>query len=221
MRAEIKYLQKRYDKDGNAFTAEQKEIKQPVEMTEWWENFALTIMHQLDYSNQRVVATSLSINSNALKDMLKTIIGNFPGQSYMTKNVTVPFPPQSLFHYRHEIIEAANGLAEDSNEKHHAELLVDFINDHFKEELEEGQNLFDQGLATYHHLWIHFRPGRLVYARLRGQDRVFKLHSYEYICGMCPSFQLRLSYIDFDGKQLRSYFPRLFHSSPPMSTSTI
>lgn len=78
--------------------------------------------------------------------------------------------------------------------------MLDFINTHFEETISEGANLIEEGLVLYEHLWTIFRPGIIVYARILGKDRAFKLLSYAYVCGQRPGFQVNVSFIDYDGE---------------------
>lgn len=52
MRAEVKYLERRYDGKGVLFVAEQKEPKQAKEKIDWWQKFVLCVTRQLDRQNK-------------------------------------------------------------------------------------------------------------------------------------------------------------------------
>lgn len=58
-----------------------------------------------------------------------------------------------------------------------------------------------KGVTTYEHLWTLFQPGSLIFCRVDGQDRVFKLSSAKYGVDRDnnPVFWLTLQYIDYDG----------------------
>jgi len=154
----------------------------------------------MDSSNKYVQRTCLQINSQHLKDILKETIGHFPGISFHTKDISIPAPYRVLFHYRHELEKAGEGLEEGSEAAAHFELLLDWINEQFKETIDETQNLLEQGMTTYQHLWTVFRPGSTIYAPVFGQPRAFTLSSYEYTCGDNPGLYLQLDFVDFDGE---------------------
>ncbi|OLN86698.1 ATPase family AAA domain-containing protein 3B 2 [Colletotrichum chlorophyti] len=201
MQAELKHLEKRWTKKGHGYITEPKEDEDiPQDKTNWYEKYALCITRQYDSMNQYITRTSLEINSPGLKDVLRDVIGSsYPGQSYMTSNISVNFPPRSLYHYRHELAEAAADLEPESEGAQHLPLLLDFIDEHFSDAIHNGANLLEQGLISYEHLWTIFRPGCLVYATRLSQARVYKLNSYQYTCGQFPGLQLDVEYVDFDG----------------------
>jgi len=155
-------------------------------------------MHQ---SNQALVQkTSLHINSEYLKEILKDTIKEFPGISFQTKEITIDKPYRVLFHYRHELEDAGEDLEEGSEAAAHLNLLLDFVNEEFKETIEESDNLREQGLMSYPHLWTIFRPGCTVYAPVFGQPRAFTLINYSYVCGDFPGLNLIIEFVDFDGE---------------------
>ncbi|WQF86867.1 Putative AAA+ ATPase domain, ATPase, AAA-type, core [Colletotrichum destructivum] len=203
MRVELKHLEKRWTKKGRPFVVEPQEDEDvPEEKVNWYEKYALCITRQYDSQNKYVCRTSLEVNSPGLKKVLGDVIGSqFPGQSYMTSNITVEFPPRSLYHYRHELAEAAGGLDPESEGALHMPVLLDFINEKFHDAITDGGNLLEQGLMSYEHLWTIFRPGCLVFTTRLSQSRVYKLNNYMYTCGQCPGLQLSVEYVDFDGDE--------------------
>lgn len=149
-----------------------------------------------------VQKTSLQVNSQHLKDILKKTVDNFPGVSFQTKEITIDKPYRVLFHYRPELEAAAEKLAQGSEAANHLSLLLNFINEEFKETIEESDNLCEQGLMSYSHLWTIFKPGCTIYAPVFGQSRAFTLTSYAYDCGVNPGLNLQIEFVDFDGENL-------------------
>lgn len=107
-----------------------------------------------------------------------------------------------LFHYRHELARAGEGLDSSSEESEHLQLLLNFINTEFEDTIRESDNLREQGLMSYEHLWTVFRPGCTLYAPVFGQPRAFELVGYEYICGEVPGLCLETKFVDFNGEEL-------------------
>jgi hypothetical protein len=144
-----------------------------------------------------VTKIGLQINSQHLKDILKDVIKEFPGLSFQTKDITIDAPYRVLYHYRDEIEKAGEKLeAEEASE--HLDLLLDFIDEEFKDVIEGVDNLKEQGLISYEYLWTVFRPGSTVHAMVYGQPRAFTLINYGYSCDP-PGLQLSLNFVDFDG----------------------
>lgn len=141
------------------------------------------------------------MNSQHLKDILKDTIDHFPGVSFQTKEITIDAPYRVLFHYKDELERAGEHL-KDEEAISHLNLLLDFIDEHFRETIEESENLKEQGLMNYEYLWTIFRPGMIIYAPVFGQPRAFDLTSYGYVCGDTPGLQLSLDFVDFDGDDL-------------------
>ncbi|KAK0638626.1 hypothetical protein B0T16DRAFT_421443 [Cercophora newfieldiana] len=200
MQAELKHLEKRWTKKGRGYITEPKDDDEDTgDQTNWYEKFALCITRQYDMRNEWVQRTSLQVNSQALKDILKTVIGSYPGQLFSTSEVSIDFPARSLYHYRHELAAELDKQEPGSDGAAHLPILLDFIDEQFVDEIKDENNLLPQGVASYPHLWTVFKPGSLIFARRQGQPRVFKLLSYQYTCGECPSLQLAVEYVDYDG----------------------
>ena len=203
MQAELKHLEKRWTKKGRSFIAEPKDDDEvPEDSVNWYEKFALCITRQLDRTNETVQKTSLQVNSPALKKLLKDVIGTYPGISFLTKDITIDFPCQVLYHYRTEFVDhldKAQASAPDGELARHLPILLNFIEDEFKDTIAETANLTPQGLTTYDTMWTLFRPGIKIFTRIRGQNRCHKLNSYQYTYGQCPSFRLDVEFIDYDG----------------------
>lgn len=164
--------------------------------------------------NQTVQRTTLQINSPHLKHVLNEVIGTkFPGIVFNTKDVTLDFPCRVLFHYRQEIINKLSTFSPGSETFAHLLLLIDFINEHFKDTITEQRNLLKQGLISFQNLWSIFRPGCIVYGLLLGQPRAFKVRKCSY--GNVDSratLTLDVMIVDFDGSKLGERFiPRFIY----------
>ncbi|KAF4847908.1 ATPase family AAA domain-containing protein 3B [Colletotrichum siamense] len=211
MQIELKHLEKRWTKKGRAYIAEPKEDEDlPEEKTNWYEKYALCITREYNMQNEFVCRTSLEVNSPSLKTILKDVIGGiYPGQSYMTSDISVAFPPRSLYHYRDDLAAAGDDLDPDSESARHLPLLLAFIDEHFADTIKNTANLLGQRLISYEYLWTIFRPGCLVYATRLSQARAYKLRSYDYVCGQSPGLRLGVEYVDFDGDDFGTRFEYL------------
>jgi hypothetical protein len=133
---------------------------------------------------------------------LQDVIDNFPGEAFHGNEVNINFPARCLYHYRQELADyLANARAQEpgSQATNDLPILLEFIAEQFHDAIKQGDNLKEQGLVTFEHLWTIFRPGSLILSTKLGQPRVFKLISYQYVCGQCPGLQLYVQYVDFDG----------------------
>ncbi|KAL3960026.1 hypothetical protein ACCO45_005143 [Purpureocillium lilacinum] len=181
MRAELKHLEKRWTKKGRGYITEPRDDEElPDESFNWYDKFALCVTRRYDRANKYVESTSLQVNSPVLKKMLRNIIGHYPGVSFHTNDISIPFPPRCLYHYRPEFkAELERLVAEDpdSDEARHLPILIDFINDEFRDTITEGTT-----------------------SATRGSCR-FELLSADYVGGTCPGFQLSVEFVDFDGDE--------------------
>ena len=200
MRAELKHIDRKLTDKGQVYYSETVEEEIP-DQVDWWSKFAILLVRHFSSDNSYVQKVSLQVNSQRLKDILKDTIKSFPGISFETKNITIDKPCRVLFHYRHELENAAKDLEEGSEAAEHLDLLLDFINEEFKETIETTDNLLEQGMINYQNIWTIFRPGDTVYAPVFGQPRAFKLNSYGFSCDP-PGLALNTEYVDFDGEDL-------------------
>jgi hypothetical protein len=200
MQAELKHLEKRWTKKGKSYITEPKEDEDvPEQSNNWYEKFALCVTRTYDSQNKYIQRTALQINSDSLKGIVGDVIGSYPGESFYSSDISINFPAHCLYHYRNELKSALNKQEPDSEGAAHLPILLDFINEHHADAIKDGENLGEQGLVTYEHLWTIFKPGTLVYASRTGQPCVFQLNDYSYVCGQNPGLNLNVEYTDYDG----------------------
>ncbi|EMC97645.1 hypothetical protein BAUCODRAFT_69134 [Baudoinia panamericana UAMH 10762] len=197
MRAELKFLDKKWSEQGRPYHVETVNDDIP-EQVDWQEQFALCVIQHMDRSNKYVQSVSLQVNSKHLKDILKDVIGDYPGISFRTKDISITKPYHVLYHYHKELEAAGEAMPVGSEAARHLNLLLDFIKEEFSETITECDNLNNQGLTSYPLLWTTFRPGCTVYALVFGQPRAFILEKSQYLCDP-PGLQLSLRFVDFDG----------------------
>lgn len=202
MRAEVKHIDKRFTDKGQVYYAETVDEEVP-EQVNWWSKFAICVVRQMvgDHKNLQVQKISLQINSQHLKDILKKTIEDFPGVSFATKDITIDKPYRVLFHYRKELEEARHELRGNTEAAQHLEVLLNFINEEFKDVIAETENLHEKGMITYEHLWTIFCPGFIMFSPVFGQLRAFKLNSYAYSLNP-PGLVLNTEFVDFDGDDM-------------------
>ena len=80
----------------------------------------------------------------------------------------------------------------------HAELLYKLLETEFEETISSSQDMMSQGVITYDLMWTVFQPGCLVYTKLHGQDRVFRMTSQHYGIDSCrnPVYWLVCQFVD-------------------------
>ena len=142
MRTELKHIDQKISKKGHIFYEETVEDKIP-EQVNWWDKFALCLVRTVRtlHKEDVCIKTSLQVNSQHLKDILKKTVHDYPGVSFATKNITIDKPYHVLFHWRQELEDAHKELEEGSEAAEHLKLLLNFIRDEFKDCISETENL--------------------------------------------------------------------------------
>jgi len=201
MQAELQNLEKRWTKKGRAYITEPKDDEDvPDDDNNWYDKFALCITRLYDQQNKFVQQTSLQVNSPSLKELLKDVIDTYPGISFHTTNISILSPYHCLYHYRAEFLDKLEKTSPDSELGRHLPILLKFLEEEFVDTLTETNNLNPQGLCSYDTMWTLFRPGIKIFSRLGGQNRAFKLNSYQYGVDRCGEYlALNVDYIDYDG----------------------
>ena len=94
----------------------------------------------------------------------------------------------------HRWTEGTNGeddVEHAAERLEHAELLYKLLETEFEETISSSQDMMSQGVITYDLMWTVFQPGCLVYTKLHGQDRVFRMTSQHYGIDSCRNLQAR------------------------------
>ncbi|KAK3370625.1 AAA family ATPase [Podospora didyma] len=200
MQAELKYLEKRYTKKGRLYVTEPKEDEDlPDQSINWHEKFVLCVTRLYDPQNRYVTQTSLQVNSPALRNLLRDVVGYYPGQSFHTSAITIDFPAHCLYFCRNKLRAVLDEQEPGSDLAAHLPILLEFINEQHKDAIKEGDNFRAEGLMSYEHLWTIFEPESLVYATRIGQPRIYKLNSFQYVDNQCAALELNVDYVDYDG----------------------
>ncbi|WPH00689.1 Hypothetical protein R9X50_00351900 [Acrodontium crateriforme] len=221
MQAELKHIDKKFTDKGQAYFTETVDEVIP-EQVNWWSKFALCLVRHTHPSDPSlIIKTTLQINSQHLKDILKDTIDSYPGCSFQTKDISIDKPYHALYHYRHELEDVYEASEADSEASSHLKLLLDFVDEEFKETIEDSDNFLEQGLMSYSHLWTVFKPGSTIYAPIYGQARAFTLQSYRYSCDP-PGLDISLQYVDFDGEDFGTAYTsrlvRAFQGAEPINS---
>lgn len=141
MQAELKHLEKRWTKKGRGYITEPKEDEDITDdETNWYEHFALCVTREYDMQNRWVSRSTLQINSQALRDILRDIIDSYPGESLHSSHISIDFPAHCLYHYRTELKKALANQEPQSEGATHLPILLDFIDEHFTFQIKEGGN---------------------------------------------------------------------------------
>ncbi|KXX80661.1 ATPase family AAA domain-containing protein 3B [Madurella mycetomatis] len=205
MKCEIKHLDRRYDdKDESYFTERKADVEKPKQK-DWWRLYAFCLIRHYD-SDDELETTSLYVNPQPLRQLLADVIGNYPGDPIDVEDVVIQAPYHSLFHYRNQLeTEGLTRFAEDPESLEHLMLLMNWIKTHFELDIAAYERCMnnDHKAIGYDRLWTLFPPKTIVYCKLLGQNRAFRVNDTYYdTCDLSPSLGLRVDFVDFDGDRL-------------------
>ncbi|KAI4725678.1 P-loop containing nucleoside triphosphate hydrolase protein [Aureobasidium sp. EXF-10728] len=201
MKAELKHLDRKYSEKHQWYYAETVEDKAVPDQVDWWTKYALCVTRYMSEDGKRVQKVVVQINSQHLKDLLKQAIGSYPGVSLDTKDIALTQPCRLLYHYFDEIKEHGEKFEAGSEAAAHYKVLLNHIQEEFGETIQEANNLREQNVMTYQHLWTVFKPKTVAFARVLGQIQAFRVLDSHYQCGNQPRMVLQLQQVDFDGKR--------------------
>ncbi|KAJ5432370.1 uncharacterized protein N7458_011526 [Penicillium daleae] len=123
------------------------------------------------YEKTKPAYSEIEVQSQGLRDLLRSVIGDYPGQSFDGTSVYIPGPFQAVVHYWEELraeIEPKEGDSEET--KQAREDLNEMMNSiRASTELESyfktRESNMESGVITYEFLWTIFRPKTKVFAR--------------------------------------------------------
>ncbi|KEQ61730.1 P-loop containing nucleoside triphosphate hydrolase protein [Aureobasidium melanogenum CBS 110374] len=201
MKAELKHLDRKYSEKHQWYYAETVEDKAVPDQVDWWTKYALCVTRYMSQDGKNVNKVVVQINSQHLKDLLKEAIGSYPGVSLDTKDIALTQPCRLLYHYLDEIKALGEKFEAGSEAAAHYQVLLNHIQEEFGETIQEANNLREQNVMSYQHLWTVFKPKTIAFARVLGQVQAFRVLDSHYQCGQNPRLVLQLQQVDFDGKR--------------------
>lgn len=207
MKCEIKHLDRRYDDQDNLYYCERKAEAKSPEQKDWWRLYAFCVVKHYD-SVGDLDSTELYVNPQPVRDLLRDVIGDYPGDPIDASDVRIASPYPSLFHYRKQIeAEGARRFADDPESRAQLDMLLDWIRARFEDEIAAYERCLYSDLKpiSYDKLWILFPPGTMAYMKVNNEDRVFRVSSSWYGDDEDDGesrLNFSLTFIDYDGDRL-------------------
>jgi len=140
---------------------------------------------------------SLVIQSEDLRDILTTVLENYPGVTPALEGFMVQAPFRCFFH-RWDQLEAAQKTATGNGAKN-LELLISILKPEFAQTRKEMNDMLLNKVITHSLLWTIFQPGEQIHSVVGGQDLVGILQDADYT--KC-AFALKCKMVDYDGVDL-------------------
>lgn len=189
-----------------------EDVGKPAEDAEA-QKYAILVRHIKVFHDPRRVLSmhSIVVQSPLLKELLGEVLVGYPGVTVGLQRLEFSGRFEPLIHRWSALTTAIAGLEKDISKddatsdaaikRDHAKLLYDLLSDEFREVIDSSADMIAQGVTTYELLWTLFQPGSHIYAKVQGQDRIFRLHSSKYGTDRNGNsvYWVSCQYIDYDG----------------------
>jgi len=163
--------------------------------------FALLIRNSKCYDGRKKLQIdSIVVQSPLLKDVLGTVLKNYPGITTTLDRLTFKAPFQPFIHRWKNLLDALE-TEQDPETKTHLELFHRTIEAELRDDLKARDDFILNGVITYERLWMIFEPGSIVFTVQDGQNSASKFSNGNYQqtrCGNC--YALSCQKVDWDGE---------------------
>ncbi|KAH8688097.1 P-loop containing nucleoside triphosphate hydrolase protein [Ilyonectria robusta] len=146
---------------------------------------------------------SVVVQNQVIKDLLAEVFHGYNGITTGLNKLVfrAPFRP---FYYRWKLF--AETIDRYKKKGHDAapfaQLLYNIIELELRETMDEIEDLKNNLVITYQHLWAIFEPGVRVYSSYEGHDRFFLVESCQYVAEpVVPHLAINVKFIDWDGSR--------------------
>ncbi|KAK1622880.1 hypothetical protein BDP81DRAFT_454903 [Colletotrichum phormii] len=186
--SELHVYDSRYDTRGEEILLRvgiKQEFENPKERSH---NAALVLTRF--YSTSKVLQpwrTSLEVRSPYLIKALREVVKVYPGVSFSatSKVVLTPDSSRCLFHHHAELEKYASS-SNDKTLQSHMTLCLQYVNRSFRNEISRynatvGDKSPNPGI-DFKNLWMAYKPGELLYQKVRGIENLVTLQSMEIMC---------------------------------------
>lgn len=163
--------------------------------------YALLIRNSKCYDGRKKLQIdSVIVQSPLLKNVLGTVLKNYPGITTTLDRLTFKAPFQPFIHRWKSLLDALS-TEKDPETKAHLELFHRIIEAELRDDLKVRDDFILNGVTTYDTIWMIFEPGTVVFSVKDGQNCAAKFNSGTYKqtrCGNCYSLGCQI--VDWDGE---------------------
>ncbi|SMQ44928.1 unnamed protein product [Zymoseptoria tritici ST99CH_3D7] len=158
---------------------------------------------------------SIVVQSPYLRELLGEILADYPGVTTTLKRLEFKGRFEPLIHRWSQLKTAITQLKVEQSKRsdpspsdcariEHAELLDNVLTKEFSDVLASINDMHDNGVVTYEHLWALLEPNSLIYTKHDSQDRAMHVKSCKY--GKDPMtnadyLYVTANFVDFDGQR--------------------
>lgn len=151
----------------------------------------------------KLYLSSITIQSSSLKELVRDILGNYPGENLDAEDLSFDSPFHPFFHQWASLISAREITQQKGDrEGEELEALIGILEEEFDESLRDAQNLTRNGNITFRLLWTLFPPGCPVLGEVNGVRHCFVVEGHKYlIAEQPPQLAVSVLNLDFDGEK--------------------
>ena len=144
---------------------------------------------------------SVTIQSPYLKQLIRQILRNYPGETIDEEELVFEQPFHPFFHQWAILLATfEKSKQEESGRPDQIEALINVLKDEIGDGMRDAQSLAKNGNMTFRLLWTLFPPGCPVFSPWRNKDHCFLVNDAKYLTGEIePTLALELMLLDHGG----------------------
>lgn len=180
--------------------------KYPDDLEEAAENaesarYALLIRNSKCYDGRKKLQIdSIVVQSPLLKQVLGSVLKDYPGITTTLDRLTFKAPFQAFIHRWKNLLEALE-CEQDPETKDHLKLFHRILEAELRDDLKARDDFIVNGVITYSTIWMIFEPGTTVFAVTDGENRAAKFNTGNYQQTRCGNrYALGCQIVDWDGE---------------------
>ena len=180
--------------------------KYPDDLEEAAENaesarYALLIRNNKCYDGRKKLQIdSIVVQSPLLKQVLGSILKDYPGITTTLDRLTFKAPFQAFIHRWKNLLDALES-EQDHETKSHLELLHRILEAELRDDLKARDDFILNGVITYSTIWMIFEPGTTVFTVKDGQSCAARFNNGNYQQTQCGNrYNLGCQIVDWDGE---------------------
>lgn len=146
---------------------------------------------------------SVVVQNQVIKDLLAEVFHGYNGITTGLNKLVFRAPFRPLYYRWKLFAETIDRYKKKGHDAApFAQLLYNIIELELRETMDEIEDLKNNFVMTYQHLWAIFEPGVRVYSSYEGHDRFFLVESCQYVAEpVVPHLAINVKYIDWDGSR--------------------
>ena len=170
---------------------------------------------------------TIRILSPRVLDTLRSLVKYYPDKNLMDSEVAFAWPYRLLFHYYEEIWEfrdkcPRSPLSEvpmtvqtqdltnqyDFATRQDLDVVLGYLAPVYAKEIKPGLESHEKGVTKYEHIWLLFKPGSTVFAKVKGLLMFFKVLRFkkkESKEGADLQWVITVWGLDYDGYQIKRH----------------